>query len=720
MDKILHGCDGTIVYIDDILIFASSRDELKEREKEVKQRLKANNLTLNDEKCQSEMESVEFLGCKLSKEGIAPTDEKINAIKNFRKPKDKTELRSFIGLATFVSSSIKGFAAIMEPLNRLLKKDTEEKWGETQDSAFEKIKQILEDDIVTRAFFDVGSETKIYTDASPSALGAVLVQKQKDATLGEVTERVIACASKTLTETERRYSQTQKEALAVVWGVEKFNYYLLGREFEIHTDHDPLKFIFSRSKASDKRSLTRAEGWALRLSMYKFKMCRVPTKENIADPLSRMCEQVDVAFDENNAPHEIGLIEQNPDVSNIGENLKIITSEQILSETKIDKELLAVTLALHSGTWSDSLRKFKDVEDELSTQKGFVLRGNRFVLPKTLHQRALDIAHESHPGITTMKRFLRNKLWWPGMDNDITQKAANCKDCILLAKDSPPTPMKRTPLPHTKWDFIAIDFYSAKNPDFIILVIVDFFSRFTRATFVKSTSFAATTEALEDTFATYGRPKKILSDNGPPFQSSDFKNWCIDQGIKLVHSTPLLPRQNGMVERFMPNITRVASIAKENGKSIKEAIANLVYNYNRRPQATTGEIPMEVMLGRIISDQLPSTKLALQQNFEEDGELDQMRIRDAENKEKGKQYSDRYNNAKPSSVKVGDHVVIKNQKKSKLETNFNRREFEIITKNGEELLLQDKEGILMKRNTAHVKKLPEEITPSKETLEFMT
>lgn len=706
MDEILQGCSGVIVFIDDILIFASSLEQLKQREDEVMKRLKDNNLTLNEAKCKRQTDSVEFLGFKINEKGIKPSAEKVDAVKNFRKPKDKTELRSFIGLVTFISPSIKGFAALMEPLNRLLRRETEERWGPQQDEAFLRIKNIIEDEIGTRAFFDVKCDTRIYTDASPTALGAVLVQMQQNPETGGFTERVIACASKTLTDTERRYPQTQKEALAIVWGVEKFNYYLLGRHFEIYTDHQPLEFIFSRSKASDKRSLTRAEGWALRLSMYDFKMRYVPTKKNIADPLSRMCEQSDGAFDEENAPHEIGVINQNPSALNFGEGHQTITAEEIRIETEKDERLQAVKTAIQTGLWPDSLQKFKFIKDELTAQTGYVLRGNRFILPTSLEGKALEIAHESHPGITTMKRFLRHRLWWPGMDGQITQKAQNCLDCTLLTKDSPPAPMKRTPIPHGKWDYIAIDFYSAKNPDFIILVIVDFFSRFTRATFVKSTDYKSTTEALNETFETYGKPKKILSDNGPPFQSAEFNRWCTNQGIKLIHSTPLWPRQNGMVERFMLNLTRVITIAKRNNESYKAAVNRLIYNYNRRPHSTTGEIPMKAMLGRDIFDQLPSTKTALQASPSDDEELDQMRICDATNKEKGKQYSDKHNNAKESNFKLGDKIVVKNQNKSKLTPNFNSREFEVIAKEGEELLLKDGDGATLKRNTAHAKILP--------------
>lgn len=709
MEKVLHGCLGTIVYIDDILIFANTKEELETREKAVLQKLKENNLTLNEPKCFYGVEQVEFLGSTLSKHGVAPAAEKVDAIKNFRRPKDRSELRSFIGLVTYISPSIKNFADTMEPLNRLLRKENREEWGPDQDAAFAKIKQSLEDDIVTRAFFDVNCPTKLFTDASPTALGAVLVQQQKDPETGILRDRVVACASKTLVETEKRYAQTHKEALAVVWGAEKFNYYLHGREFELNTDHEPLLFIFNRDKISDKRSLTRAEGWALRLSTFNFKVRYVPSKLNIADPLSRLCIQNDEAFNEDNAPHEIASISANPDITTIGGSHETITAEEILQETAIDKELLEVTAALKSDSWPEALRKFELIKDEIIQEKGFILRENRFILPVALREKALEIAHESHPGVTTMRRFLRHRMWWPGMDQDILEKVKNCSDCIYVARDNAPAPMKRTPLPHGKWEFLALDFYSAKDPDFTVLVIVDYFSRFSRATFVKSTDGESTIKALNETFDTFGKPRKFLTDNGPPFQSEMFNKWCISQGIKLIHSTPLWPRQNGMVERFMQNLTKVITIAKIHNKSPREAVRNLIYNYNRRPHATTGEIPMKMMMGRDIFDQLPSARTSLVENSDDES-TDEVRLKDAANKQKGKDYSDSRNHARASSIEPGDKVVIKNQGKSKIAPNYGTREFKVVTKSGAELALED-----LKRNAAHAKKIPPESTKGKES-----
>lgn len=373
-----------------------------------------------------------------------------------------------------------------------------------------------------------------------------------------------------------------------------------------------------------------------------------------------------------------------------------------------DGEIGEVMAALGSGVWKKELQRFQDVKEELSIKDGFLLRGNRFVLPEGLRMKALSIAHSSHPGVTTMKRALRQRLWWPGMDVQIVEKCERCEDCILVSKDGPPAPMKRTSLPFRKWDYIALDFYSAKNPDFTVLVAVDYFSRYTMARLVKSTDFQSTSSALEEIFEWLGKPRKVIADNGSPFQSADFKRWCEAQGIKLIHSTPLWPRQNGMVERFMPNITRVASIAKKNGESIKEAIRTLVYDYNRRPHATTGESPISVLLGRENLDKFPCADLLTADvDEEQEDQFRGLRIRDAEQKEKGRAYSDKYNRARESTVSVGDTVVIKNSDRAKLAPNFNPRKFTVVEKRGEELTMRDADGAIMRRNTALTKTIPE-------------
>lgn len=299
MEKVLEGITGIVVYLDDILIFGKTEAELESRTKEVTKRLEENCLTINQNKSIYGKTEIDFLGHRISQSGIKPAVSKIEAIANFRLPTSKSELRSFLGLVTYISTSITNLSEKTSVLRVMLQKSVKLLWTIERKKAFNALKKDIQHEILERGFFQDGAETRVYTDASPNGLGAVLVQIQLNQESNKLEHRAIICISKSLTETEKRYPQTHKEALAIVWAVEKLHFYLLGREFVIYTDHEPLEFIFKKKNISDKRAMTRAEGWALRLSCYNYKLKRVSTRENIADPLSRICKQSDPPYEEN-------------------------------------------------------------------------------------------------------------------------------------------------------------------------------------------------------------------------------------------------------------------------------------------------------------------------------------------------------------------------------------------------------------------------------------
>jgi len=147
--------------------------------------------------------------------------------------------------------------------------------GTEQQGAFDALKDSLAN-AETLAYFDSNAEeTKLITDASPVGLGAVLTQVRGGC------ERVVTYASHSLTDVERRYSQTEREALGLVWGCERFHVYLYGVEFTLLTDHKPLEVIYS----TNSRNSARIERWVLILQPYRFKVRYIPGKQNIADPL---------------------------------------------------------------------------------------------------------------------------------------------------------------------------------------------------------------------------------------------------------------------------------------------------------------------------------------------------------------------------------------------------------------------------------------------------
>ena len=202
-------------------------------------RLSEVELTVNGNKCEFRLTKLKFFGHQLSSDGVSPSEEKIAAIRDARSPKE-IEVRSFMGLVQYSAKFMPDLASIARPIQDLTRKGVPFVWGAEQQKAFQELKCLITQ-AETLAYYQVGCRTRIDADASPVGLGAVLTQQQ-----GGVW-RVISYASRSLTDVERRYSQTEKEALALAWACERFNMYVSGQRFELETDHKPLERIYSRT-----------------------------------------------------------------------------------------------------------------------------------------------------------------------------------------------------------------------------------------------------------------------------------------------------------------------------------------------------------------------------------------------------------------------------------------------------------------------------------------
>ena len=207
------------------------------------------------------MSQLTFMGYLLSSKGIGPTESRVEAVVRPKEPTNAVEVRSFLGLVNFSARFIPNLASITKPLRELTRKDVPFLWGTEQQTAFETLKSSL-GRAATLAYFDRNAEetSRAYHGCKPS---------------------------RSLTEVERRYSQTEREALGLAWGCERFHMYLYGMEFTLLSYHKPLETIYS----TNSRNSGRIERWVLRLQPYKFRVQYISGKQNIADSLSRLVEK---------------------------------------------------------------------------------------------------------------------------------------------------------------------------------------------------------------------------------------------------------------------------------------------------------------------------------------------------------------------------------------------------------------------------------------------
>ena len=252
-------------------------------------------------------------------------------------------------------------------------------WCESEEESFQTLKQKLCDAPVL-SYFDKTCY-QVIADASPYGLAAVLVQKQNG------QNRIIAYASRTLSQIERKYSQTEKEALALLWSCERFHVYLYGPDFNLLTDHKALEFIFSpRSKPS-----ARVERWMLRLQPYRYKVIHTAGSKNIADSLSRL-------FNENvikNAENDDSIDEYANLIVKYAMPIALTTRE-IEKPSYADKELRNLRNCILSNDWLKlDCKSYLPVRISLTTIGFIVLRGTSIVIPSELREHVLKLAHRS-------------------------------------------------------------------------------------------------------------------------------------------------------------------------------------------------------------------------------------------------------------------------------------------------------------------------------------
>lgn len=640
-------------------------------------------MQLNWEKCVFGVTELEFLGHKITQTGIKPSEAKVAALKAFRKPENSNEVRSFLGLANYLNRFLPSLATIDAPLRDLTRKGTSFEWLEKHETAFGEIKAALSKS-TTLGFFNREDRTLVMADASPIGLGALLIQVDRQG-----KHRVISFASKSLTDTEKRYCHTEKEALSLVWSVEKFYIYLYGMQFEILTDCKALIYLFTPRS----RPCARIERWVLRLQGFDYTITYIPGDQNQADVLSRLSTLRPVPFDQ---LEEIMI----RDIVNFSANVVAIPWEDLVEASQSDPEIQLVLEHLGQDRRQDIPIEFRVFANELCQVGDILLRGDRIVVPGKLRPRVLQIAHEGHLGISMMKSSLRSSVWWPKLDRDVESFVKKCRGCILVSAPEVPEPIRRKQMPAGPWQEIAVDFLGPLPDGQWLFVVVDYYSRFVEVIEMSSITAQHTIRELSTIFGRFGIPCTMRADNGPQLsiECKELRDFCQELNIELVNTIPYWPQANGEVERQNRSILKRLRIAQELGKDWRMELRKFLLAYHSTNHSVTGRSPSELMFGRRIRNKLPSVPQFVEE--------EQVRDRDKLIKEKGKEYSDKHRNAHGSTIKEGDYVYVKRVRKDhKLNADFSPEMFTVIKRSGSEVTVKSLEtGKEYKRYVSHLKK----------------
>lgn len=590
--KQIFNLEGVDVYIDDILIWGKTKSEHDERLKKVLQIAKETNVRFNLHKCRFGVNEINYMGHVISGAGISPENSKINAITQIPKPQNKQELQRLLGMITYVSKFINNFSSATSVLRNLLKKDVEFLWQPEHDKAFENLKNTLINKPVLQ-FYDVNCETVLSVDASKDGLGAVLMQNHLPC----------AYASRSMTETQTRYAQIEKELLAITFGLNRFYQYIFGKTITVETDHLPLLSIFKKPL---NKCPARLQRMLLQVQKFDIKLKYKPGKDLlIADALSRACvgEMCDDEIDDEiNA--QVCLIESQINVTDRKLN-------EIIEKTKTDKELQVLKQVILEG-WPNNFKKvpnsvkiYRKFQSDLSVQGDLIFKGQSLVIPQSMRKEMLERVHYNHMGINKCIKLAQESIFWPTMCNEIRQTISQCHLCLKYARSQMSEPLINHKIPEIPWNKVGCDIFELHGQKY--LLIIDYYSKYIEVEKLENCSTSYTTvKILKSVFARHGIPLTVVTDGGPQFSSDLFQAFSQEWEFDHVISSPRYAQSNGMAERNVQTAKNIFKKVFEDKKDIYLAL--LLY---RNMQIHGAYSPAQILMSRKLRCIIPSTEASL-------------------------------------------------------------------------------------------------------------
>ncbi|GFW50246.1 hypothetical protein TNCV_4696641 [Trichonephila clavipes] len=509
------------------------------------------------------------------------TPKKVSAVKNWKRPENLRELRSFLGLCTYYRKFVKGFSNIARPLHKL-------------------------------------TET-IYldTDASNESVGAVLSQEI------DGQERVVAYWSKCLSKPERNYCVTRKELLAIVKAIEHFHHYLYGQKFLLRTDHASLTWLMNFRNTEGQ-----VARWIQRLNEYYFDIRhRKGSSHGNADALSRRpcpencrhCSRVETKYDY--AIRQITTSTATPSDPWSDEKVR----EDQMADPDIQPLIEFMESSSNKPSWQDisayspTTKQYWALWNSLHLRNGVLYRkfesedGKTFrwqlVLPRSRIPEVLKELHGSptggHFGVMKTLHRVRERFCWGKVRADVEQW---CKSCDACSARKGPKIRSRGKLHRynvgAPFERIAFDILGplprTASGNKYLLVVMDYFTKWPEVYPIPDQEAPTVAEAVvQHWISRYGVPLQLHSDQGRNFVSAVLKGVCELLGIDKTKTTPLHPQSDGMVERFNRTILNNLSLmVSKNQQDWDQKVPLFLLAYRSAVHETTGYSPSQMLFGR--------------------------------------------------------------------------------------------------------------------------
>ena len=589
------------IYIDDLLCWAQSVDELIDRLQKVFDALNKKGLKLNPKKCDFGLTEVEFVGHLIDNSGITFTSDKLKLVAEMALPMTKGELKTFLGMAGYFRNHIPDYVDKTETLNNKVGPSYEKKhskqlleWTEEEKIKFADCQKAVIG--CRKLYYEVdGAPIRVYTDASEYGIGAYLCQVLPDG-----SEIPIEFISKTLTKAERKWSTFEKEAFAIFYALRKWEAHLRDVKFTLFTDHKNLTYISKDHNAKVMR-------WRLAGQDYDFDIAYIPGEKNIiADGFSRMCPTSDIETDE-------AIAKASADMNALRTNISYFDEWPQIKKWGEEKDHTSYRMSEDDD---------EDIFFELQTKTSYLnamtsrvtLRKKEFTFLPIHVKKIIEKCHNHHIGhwgvnrtIELVNKMIENdpeyeKLVWNGMRKDIQSFINNCDCCNKMTEKKMSSHIQKyTTSEYGIMQCISVDAIhmpnKTKNGNKYILTVIDAFTRYVALYAVKDLSAQTAAKNLINHFCVYGIPEKITTDNSTEFDEV-FSETLEILKIEKYRTHAYSHQENSIVERANKEVVRhIRNIVYELRKndSWDDELLKVQAMMNEKTSEATGLSPNQII-----------------------------------------------------------------------------------------------------------------------------